>query len=431
MLDASIYGRFQPKSATAFAGEFAELANVRDQRQANALSRAFMQQRMEAEQAQQQRVGALRALQQSLAGRPEAEMIEGVRAGGFPEEAAKMDRDYLERSKLRGEVKAQPAARAKDEATAAKTRVEAIGQALQQYQGLIPRIQNVQHAQQWLQGQYADPILGEIMPQVMGPIEQAIGSIPQDPEGFARWRDEQGMGMVKFREMLAAQARDAEVVRANQAREGLTRRGQDVQAATTRRGQDMADRRAAEAAARAATPDNKPLTEGQAKAVLFGNRALEANKMLEEVERIDGVTQPGKIKRAAETAGQIIGLGTSFGDVLGSTAGSLTNWTQSEAQQRVEQAQRDFINAILRRESGAVIADSEFDNARKQYFPQPGDSPQVIEQKRRNRDVAIRGILAEAPENRRAIPGAPQSQGPRLDNPDAGVIDWNSLPVGQ
>lgn len=164
----------------------------------------------------------------------------------------------------------------------------------------------------------------------------------------------------------------------------------------------------------------KPLTEGQAKAALFGNRALEAHKNLAAMEQ-KGVTQPGVIKRSAETAGQILGLGTSFGDVLGSTAGSLTNWTQSSGQQQVEQAQRDFINSILRRESGAVISEGEFDNARKQYFPQPGDSKAVLEQKRKNRETAIRGIMAEVPTNRRELPEVPgMPSAPK-------VVDWNSL----
>ncbi|MGB0855392.1 MAG: hypothetical protein ACPGSI_18995, partial [Pikeienuella sp.] len=47
---------------------------------------------------------------------------------------------------------------------------------------------------------------------------------------------------------------------------------------------------------------------------------------------------------------------------------------------------------ILRRESGAVISDEEFENANVQYFPVPGDSPEVIAQKRRNRENAIEGL---------------------------------------
>ena len=51
--------------------------------------------------------------------------------------------------------------------------------------------------------------------------------------------------------------------------------------------------------------------------------------------------------------------------------------------QKLEQAQRDFANAILRKESGAAISQSEFANTRQQYFPQPGDSEEVIAQNSR------------------------------------------------
>lgn len=64
--------------------------------------------------------------------------------------------------------------------------------------------------------------------------------------------------------------------------------------------------------------------------------------------------------------------------------------------QQAEQAQRDFINAILRRESGAVISESEFASARKQYFPQPGDSEEVLRQKAANRKNAINGVSRAA-----------------------------------
>lgn len=72
------------------------------------------------------------------------------------------------------------------------------------------------------------------------------------------------------------------------------------------------------------------------------------------------------------------------------------NAAKSSPQQLAEQSQRNFINAILRKESGAVISDSEFDNARKQYFPQPGDSPEVIAQKAGNRQTSIANMKAAA-----------------------------------
>jgi hypothetical protein len=68
---------------------------------------------------------------------------------------------------------------------------------------------------------------------------------------------------------------------------------------------------------------------------------------------------------------------------------------KSEEKKLMEQAQRNFINAVLRRESGSAIAESEFESANKQYFPQPGDTEAVLEQKQRNREVAIAGLKTE------------------------------------
>jgi hypothetical protein len=67
---------------------------------------------------------------------------------------------------------------------------------------------------------------------------------------------------------------------------------------------------------------------------------------------------------------------------------------KSDEYKQIEQAQRDFINATLRRESGAAIAPSEFENAQLQYFPQPGDTPEVVKQKQRNREMQFAKIEA-------------------------------------
>ena len=57
------------------------------------------------------------------------------------------------------------------------------------------------------------------------------------------------------------------------------------------------------------------------------------------------------------------------------------------------QAKRTFINSVLRRESGAAIAESEFQAAELQYFPQVGDDPATIEQKRLTRELATEMML--------------------------------------
>jgi len=60
------------------------------------------------------------------------------------------------------------------------------------------------------------------------------------------------------------------------------------------------------------------------------------------------------------------------------------------------QAQRDFINAVLRRESGAVISPEEFENARQQYFPQPGDDEFARQQKAKARQIAAETMMRSA-----------------------------------
>jgi hypothetical protein len=64
----------------------------------------------------------------------------------------------------------------------------------------------------------------------------------------------------------------------------------------------------------------------------------------------------------------------------------------SGAYQKYDQASRDFINAVLRRESGAAISSSEFDNAYKQYLPRPNDSPERLAEKQKNRQDTLAGI---------------------------------------
>lgn len=92
----------------------------------------------------------------------------------------------------------------------------------------------------------------------------------------------------------------------------------------------------------------------------------------------------GFANRVADTSSTFDNLANEFSKVT-AVGGFLPNFLKSENRQVFEQAERNFINATLRRESGAAIADSEFNNARQQYIPQPGDSAGVLESKRQNR----------------------------------------------
>jgi len=147
-------------------------------------------------------------------------------------------------------------------------------------------------------------------------------------------------------------------------------------------------------------PQEKPLTEFQGKSTMFGTRAAQSHNILNSLEED---VAPWKV--AASRSG-----------------GMLTNWALPEEALKVEQAQRDFINAVLRQESGASIGSSEFDSAKRQYFPQPGDTPEVIAQKRANRDLVIKGFARQAGSGARDIaeiynagtpPLSPKSSNPK------------------
>lgn len=90
--------------------------------------------------------------------------------------------------------------------------------------------------------------------------------------------------------------------------------------------------------------------------------------------------------------------------ILQKSYGKLPYWSalQSDTVQKQSQAEQNFINAVLRRESGAAIGASEYGNAEKQYFPQPWDSAAVLEQKRKNRLTALKWISA-ATGNQKAL----------------------------
>ncbi len=128
----------------------------------------------------------------------------------------------------------------------------------------------------------------------------------------------------------------------------------------------------------------KPPTEGQGKALLFGSRMKGADAKITQLEK-SGTMSGSRIQQGAEAVPWV-------GGALGMAANSLA----SQSQQEYTQAKRDFVTAVLRRESGATIQPSEFSTADLMYFPQPGDGPKVIEQKQQLRKRATDALLYEA-----------------------------------
>lgn len=135
----------------------------------------------------------------------------------------------------------------------------------------------------------------------------------------------------------------------------------------------------------------KPLTDEQSKAAGFADRMTQAGSIIDKMNSV----------------------GTDLGQAALDKMPGVGNFLVSDEKQQLTQAKRDFVNSILRRESGAVISDAEFANADKQYFPQPGDSEAVLKQKKANRDTALFGMQRSAG---KATP-MPKDTAPR-------VVDW-------
>ena len=115
-------------------------------------------------------------------------------------------------------------------------------------------------------------------------------------------------------------------------------------------------------------------TEFKTKSYNYGTRMDDANKTLSNMDK--------KYKKSWTTT-----------EYLAPRWEWVPNFIKSDDRQSFEQAQRNFINAVLRQESWAVISDQEFSNAKKQYFPSAWDSEDVIDQKRANREMAIYNML--------------------------------------
>ena len=172
----------------------------------------------------------------------------------------------------------------------------------------------------------------------------------------------------------------------------------------------------------------KPLTETQSNAVAFGMRALEANKLATDLEG-KGFTNTGVIRTAiGGTMGQAPIVGGKLEQGVRSAFNVLPEFVggPSPEQQQVDQARRNFISAVLRKESGAAIGVDEYANEERKYFPQLGDSDKVIKQKQDARKLAIQALEAQAgPSGKRLI-----EKGRELSTQDQEALNWaNSNPT--
>jgi hypothetical protein len=125
------------------------------------------------------------------------------------------------------------------------------------------------------------------------------------------------------------------------------------------------------------------LTEGMWKANSFGKRAMQGEA---EISAIEGSGKPPSADSVA-TWRKVPRSGM---------LSMITDRVMPEQIKKQLAAEELFLNAILRNDSGASTPDSEYPRYESQFFVRAGDTPEVIEQKRRARKLAIEQLKAEA-----------------------------------
>lgn len=134
--------------------------------------------------------------------------------------------------------------------------------------------------------------------------------------------------------------------------------------------------------ANAVDPESKvkPPTDSQLKAGGFYDRMSQSL----------GIVEP------LEAQGQYPMFGAALAGSVPFVGDITKRLAMSPEEQRYQQAADDWIRAKLRQESGAVISDDEMRSEYNTYFPQPGDSDEVIAQKSRARQTATNSMAKAA-----------------------------------
>lgn len=116
----------------------------------------------------------------------------------------------------------------------------------------------------------------------------------------------------------------------------------------------------------------KPMTEAQSKDATYATRA----------------------EGALATLDQYAGALTGLKDTIAGGVPVVGNYGTSNEFQKASQAGKEFLQAILRKDTGAAITEDEMTQYGKTYLPEPGDGADVLAQKMQSRRRALEALKA-------------------------------------
>lgn len=404
-VDANILQGIRPAQIADPLDSYAKISAIRNADTSNALQ----QYSLSAAQRADARANALQSLGRNL--QPGENFADKLRANGFQDEALKFDTAQAGLAKDRAKAGADTASAAKSDWEVAHGKATSANDA----------VTGVLYAASMKPSTTKADIAAAIQAKVdAGEVPKqaamaAIGMLPDDPTALKAALPTQVAMHMKVQDAMhqANEQRKMEIDVSNNAANNATSRANNAATnATAMAGHNLTH---ADALARIAAeggkppsgyawgapdangqptlraisggehdPATKPLSEDQGKSAGY---ALKASEAFQQLEKLD---QPGAARGVA------VNSTLANVPVIGGVAAMGTRATQNANTHDVEQAQRNFINAVLRRESGASINAGEFENARLQYFVQPNDPPSTIANKRANMQQAVAGIEASA-----------------------------------
>lgn len=127
-----------------------------------------------------------------------------------------------------------------------------------------------------------------------------------------------------------------------------------------------------------------PLKENQSQDYGYGQRMVYNEQVLNDL-----VNKKDKDGKPVFDPAGMKAYGQSFG--------AYPEMLKSPEYKTYEQAARNWVGALLRKESGAAISNSEYDQGLKQYFPLPGDNQEIQDQKAMRRQQALGGMISALP----------------------------------
>lgn len=331
-VDTSIYARNPLRSVADYE---AELRNAELQKQGLAQNKLALQTgRLKIDEYQRgvERTNALQGILSKFGNDAQAN-TQALVTGGFLKEAEGYQKSQYEAEKAKAEN--------------VKAMVEVLGKKIDQHKGLLSTVANPQMAAQWMQAAYQDPDLGKIMSR-LGPLEQVVSSIPQDPQGFQNWLLQTSAGADKLRGQLAQEAAAAETKANNLRTDARVKSEGAANRSVTMRGQDMTDARTRDITA--VTKETQATAKRDEK-VEKGVTKYSDTLQKEGIPELEAAVSGAEAVLNKYPAGQVPGIGA--------VKNALPAAAMSDEGKNVRQALAQVRNIVLSARSGAAVTDQE------------------------------------------------------------------------